>query len=382
MRVWQRVGVILAAIGLGGCQPGAGYLPYPERYDTASGKVAVLAGGPIRGDQDGPADQARFDGPVSLTLATDGGVVVADAGNSTIRRLSKDGRVTTVSQRPSTLTVAPAASTLQPTEIPADRFDDPVDVASDGHGGTYVLDRAQRRICRLAGDGTASVVYQSPIVTATDSSPEPLTLRYPLGLAISPSGTLAVADRDANRIVQITPAGVATVLAGDTEGSQDGQGTAAQFRHPLDLVYDRDGSLLVADAGNSIIRRVTADGTVTTLGGPSATTGVPPADVGVPRGLALGPDGRLYVLDALSGGLKRALRRLDPVTGERQTLWESTFPQSLGAVVGLPFATLTPPMPPPDLSGDGIAVDGEHRVYFLERIGAQRVLRFTPQAGS
>lgn len=75
---------------------------------------------------------------------------------------------------------------------------------------------------------------------------------------------------------------------------------------------DHDGTCYVADTGNNAIRRITPDGEVTTLAGapPGGDRDGAGADVGLrwPTGLALGPDGDLWVADHGNG----ALRRIDP----------------------------------------------------------------------
>jgi hypothetical protein len=84
----------------------------------------------------------------------------------------------------------------------------------------------------------------------------------PGGLAIDPSGTLFVADLEDHTIRAITPAGVVTTLAGlaGQGGSTDGQGSAARFRAPSGLALAPDGKLYVADAGNHTIRLATLNG--------------------------------------------------------------------------------------------------------------------------
>jgi sugar lactone lactonase YvrE len=387
----RRTGVGVAVVlmaGLWGCQPTARPgAPLPERFDTTLGTVSVVAGGIERGTADGPAAQARFHSPIDVAVGDGGEVYVADWGNGLIRRLGPDGRVTTLSQPPAGGATSPAASTLQPIGVPADRFDSPVAVAADGAGGVLVLDGSQRRICRLSSDGKATVVAQSPLIMAAASPAPEAGTRFvqPSSLALTKTGTIVVADREANRILQVSPTGGISVLAGGEQGNLDGPASSARFYHPLAVACAPDGTIIVADAGNYRIRKIAADGTVTTIAAdagtiPAAAAEVPADEVGVPRGIAVDRAGRIYVMEAVSGGLVRRVRRLDP-GGGAVTLWRSRFPQSAGEVVSLPFATLTTPLPPPDWQGDGLDVDAQGRVYFLENQGANRVLRFAPQSG-
>jgi streptogramin lyase len=61
---------------------------------------------------------------------------------------------------------------------------------------------------------------------------------------------------------------VTTLAGGAAPGSQDGAGTAAAFDTPSAIVVGKDGVLFVADTGNNAIRRIGADGGVTTLAVP------------------------------------------------------------------------------------------------------------------
>ena len=60
-----------------------------------------------------------------------------------------------------------------------------------------------------------------------------------------------------------------TVIAGVNQvpGSNDGVGTAAHFNGPSDARLDADGNLIVAETFNNELRKITPDGTVTTIAG-------------------------------------------------------------------------------------------------------------------
>ena len=75
----------------------------------------------------------------------------------------------------------------------------------------------------------------------------------PIGIAVMAEGRLAVTDRR-GRIVEMTPMGVTRTLAGSASGYMDGDNATARFRAPTGLAAARDGALVVADAGNRMIR--------------------------------------------------------------------------------------------------------------------------------
>jgi hypothetical protein len=101
-----------------------------------------------------------------------------------------------------------------------------------------------------------------------DGQGEAARFNCPDSVALAVNDEIVVADtgNNANRVV--TPGGAVRTLAGNGEaGVADGQGAAARFKHPEDLAWDKDGSILVADSGNNAVRRVTMEGEVSTVAG-------------------------------------------------------------------------------------------------------------------
>jgi sugar lactone lactonase YvrE len=124
----------------------------------------------------------------------------------------------------------------------------------------------------------------------------------PFGVAVAKDGTVYVADAgESNRIRKISPDGSVTTLAGGKEGFADGVGSAASFNTPSALVIGQDGNLFVADTGNNRIRKITPEGTVSTVAG-NGTAGyvdgpVATAQFNGPVGLAVSGGGDIYVAD-------------------------------------------------------------------------------------
>ncbi len=94
----------------------------------------------------------------------------------------------------------------------------------------------------------------------------------PRGVAVDSADNVYVADSDNSIIRKITPAGAVTTMAGlaNTTGSIDGTGFAARFYNPYNLSVDTEGSVLVADLSNMRVRKITASGVVSTVAGRSA----------------------------------------------------------------------------------------------------------------
>lgn len=128
----------------------------------------------------------------------------------------------------------------------------------------------------------------------------------PAGLAVAADGTVYVADAGNHAVKAISAAGEVRTVAGQagTAGRNDGKGIAARFDQPAGLALDAAGGLLVADAGNYALRRISADGIVSTV-----AQGLPFP----PQGIALDARGGVVVSDASnalrvdSGGKWQAL---------------------------------------------------------------------------
>ena len=209
------------------------------RRVTSDGVMSTLAGDGTPGFADGPAGQARFNGPIGVAVAPDGRILVADTYNDRIRAIDAGGTVTTLagSDRPGAADgIADAAS-----------FDTPAGIAVDARGVVYVAD---------TGNSVVRTVDRSGLVTTPRWAAGDGFLR-PLGLTVGPQGELYVAD-EGGRIVAIGSDGGIRTLAGAGVGFRDGAGTIARFRRPSGVALRAPGHLAVADAANALVRVVVA----------------------------------------------------------------------------------------------------------------------------
>lgn len=242
----------------------------------ASGVVSVVAGtGPgglanwiqdpgwvrangYSGDE-GPAIDAEFTCPLGLAFDGAGNLYVADHGNDVIRRIDPSGIVTTVAG-------------TGPQEI--------------GSMGQWVPG-----VGKQAGDG-------GPATQAE--------LDSPVGLTFDTAGNLYIADRDHDAIRRVDTRGIITTVAGNGAGGYAGDGglaTSAKLDRPLDVVFDKGGSMYVADENNARIRKVNTHGIISTFAG-TGTLGcdgnggpATAASLQNPNSIAFGPDGTMYVTE-------------------------------------------------------------------------------------
>jgi streptogramin lyase len=250
------------------------------------------------GNVDGTGPAARFSGPAGVTTDSAGNVYVADQGNSTIRKITPAGVVTTLAGTAgvsgSTDATGPAASFIYPYGI-----------AADSAGNIYVADQSNNTIRKITPAAVVSTLAGTAGLSgSTDGTGAAARFSFPKGVATDSAGNLFVADGNNHTIRKITAAGVVSTLAGTAgvRGSTDGTGAAARFYFPVGVATDSVGNVYVGDSGNNTIRKITPAGVVSTLagtaGGPGSTdaTGLA-ARFNSPRGVATDSAGNVYVAD-------------------------------------------------------------------------------------
>jgi sugar lactone lactonase YvrE len=143
-------------------------------------------------------------------------------------------------------------------------------LAVDGAGNIYVADGENHTIQRITATGVATVFAGSMGQSGSaDGAGGAARFNGPRGVAVDGAGNVYVADTGNSLIRRITPAGVVTTLAGEAgeAGYVDGVGGAAQFEFPQGVAVDGAGNVYVADTGNSLVRRITSAGVVTRVAG-------------------------------------------------------------------------------------------------------------------
>jgi hypothetical protein len=218
------------------------------------------------GSGDGTGSAARFYNPWGVAVNSAGNVYVADAYNHTIRKVTPGGVVTTLAG------LAGSSGSVGGTGSAA-RFYYPYGAAVDSAGNVYVADTGNCTIRKVTPGGMvvtlAGLAGSSGSADGTGS-----TARFsaPYGVAVDSAGNGYVAD---TLIRKVTPSGVVTTLAGAAggSGSANGTGSAARFNKPCAAAVDGAGNVYVADMCNDTIRKVTPGGVVTTLAGLAGSDG-------------------------------------------------------------------------------------------------------------
>ncbi len=286
------------------------------------GTIGTLAGTgePGYAGDGGPAAAARLNEPKSLALDGRGHLYIADAENHVIRRVDLEtGLIVTVAGHP------PGA---------ADGISRPLEAASAGVEDDDPLadpPPPQGRVVQLADlSGTVRFVVGSAAGGRFHGDGGPAVdaaLHFPSAVVVDRDGHLYIADTMNHRVRRVDAAtAVITTVAGTGQrrySGDGGPGTAAALNEPSALALDGRGGLYIADQSNHRVRRLDlATGMITTVagtgeaaysgdGGPAAA-----AALAGPSGLAVGPDGALYIADTFNG----RIRRVEPGTGVISTV--------------------------------------------------------------
>ncbi len=259
----------------------------PEEY-----VVTTLAGG-VAGYCDGVGPQVRFNNPMGLCIDQDGTLFIADHFNHCVRGMTRDGDV---------LTVAGSLNNGWRDGVGQDaRFKGPLCTAVGPEGEIFISDHLNACIRVMTRGGEVRTLAGSGMQRQQDGLGRSAQFEGPKGIAVDATGRVYVADGVTIRT--ITPDGRVTTLAGGIRGFRDGRGTQAMFGWPYALALDAEGNCYVTDAANHAIRRVTPDGEVTTVYG-----GGEMRQMNFPSGIALDATGVIYVSDTNN----HRVLRLDP----------------------------------------------------------------------
>ncbi len=256
---------------------------------------------------------------VSVPIAAGTGPVTIQVGDQTSNEVTFTYVISDVA---GTLAGNNKAGYADGTDTTA-RFKIPLGVAIDAAGNLYIADSGNQRIRKINPAGTVTTFAGSGKASWKEGKATEAEFYNPSGVAVDASGNVYVADYDNHRIRKITPAGVVSTLAGGGNGASymDGIGSEARFAFPTGVAVDKQGNVYVADRENQVIRKITADGIVTTLAGKASNMGGyadgtgSEAQFNAPVGLAVDANNNVYVAEF--GGHR--IRKITP-TGVVSTI--------------------------------------------------------------
>lgn len=301
------------------------------RTSNASRKVKVISASarPLRTPLGGPGYQdmgsiSLFNQPQALVRAADGTLFVYDAGNRVVRRIAKNGLVSTL-----------AGARTKYAEVrdgkgQEARFADVRAMALDDKGTLYLAD-SSGGLRSLAPDGSVKTLVATA-ATPKDGDSGSAALVDPRALAMRKDGSIYV---NSGAGIALLKNGEFSLVAGQVSarGYVDGPAGQARFGHIAALTLDNQERLLILD-GCGGLRRLDPDGKVSTVV-PLKTPSTNPENCYPSRGaITVAADGSVY-LSALTitGGGDVAAMRLTP-DGNRQEVLPTTWSPESMAVDG------------------------------------------------
>jgi len=223
----------------------------------------------------------------------------------------------------------------------------------------------QSLISTLAGTGNAGLAGDG-------GQAKQARLNSPAGIAVHPDGSVYIADTENGRVRRIATDGTISTYAGTTPGfsGDGGQASQAQLNKPESLAFALDGSLYVADSGNSRIRRIAPNGVISTVAG----TGTPgfsgdngpatSAKISYPKSLVVAQDGNLYFSDVANHRIRQVGTdgMISTIVGNGQAGFGGDGGSALQAKVAYP---------------EGMAITGNGVIYVADS-GNHRIRRISP----
>lgn len=282
----------------------------------------------------GPATEASLGFPYAIAVGPDNSLYIADTGTHRVRKVDPDGIIRTIAGtgiRGSTGDGGPAIQA---------QLDLPIGIAVGPDGAVFVA--TSSRVRRIGPDGIISTYAGGAGFLAPLGDGGPATearLSVLIGIAMGRDGSLYIPDPGNNRVRRVTPDGIIRTIAGTGNAGFAGDGGSAlqaQLASPGGVAVGADDTVYIVDRANNRIRWFRPGGPIETLAGNgvSETSGDGGLAVraglnGLESGIAVSPDGHVYVCKSDSGPL---IRRIAPA-GERLVNGELAIPAKDGSEI-------------------------------------------------
>jgi cysteine-rich repeat protein len=312
----------------------------------ADGTIVTRAGTGRAGFQGdgGPATAAELNGPSAVAVDGVGNLYVLDAGNARVRLVRSDGVIATIAGDGTSGGSGDGGPAVLAQLAPGSGGG----LAVDGLGEVYVADTFNHRIRRVGRDGVITTVAGSGTVGSSgDGGPATeAQLTFPAAVALDPAGAVLIGD-GSNRVRRVDASGTITTVAGNGQLGHDGDGglaIAAQLGQPQAIALDAGGAMYITT--QNLLRRVSPDGIIARVAGQSGVLGGFAGDGGPAlaaqfdgaNGVAVAGDGVIYVADTSNNRVRRIA-----VNGVIATAAGSGVGGAGGAGGGATSATLAAP---------------------------------------
>ncbi len=292
-----------------------------RRVDAVTKIITTFAGTGTSGDggDGGAATDAELKNPRGVHVdSITGEVYVADTANHRLRRIDASGVISTVAGTGDDGDLGDGGPALDA------QLSNPYSVARNADGDLLIADTTNHKIRRIDGTETISTVLGtgSPSVPRDGAAATSAKLSAAAGVVVDGAGNVYLSDQRGQVVLRVDGATQAIFrVAGTGRAGFSGDGELAvdaRLRGPRGLALAPDGSLYLSDSNNGRVRRVdTSTGVITTVAGGGSPAGngdgglATEAKLIFPYGLAIDDAGHLYIADEFEA----RVRRVDAVSG-------------------------------------------------------------------
>ncbi len=266
--------------------------------------TVVAGGGSLAHGDGGPATAALLNHPSGVAADSSGNIYIADRDNQRIRRVGPDGIITTVAG------TGVAGNNGDGGLAVMAQLNSPTSVSVDAAGNLYVADTGNQRVRRITPAGLIFSILAPSLVS-------------PACAIADSSGNIYIADAGNGTILKVSATGQSTTLLTGLES-------------PRSLALDGAGNLYFTEESGQRVQMLGSAGSLTILGAGAWN---------IPRGIAVGPDGGMFVADT---GLQQILRidpsgQVTPVAGNGSAGFAGDGGPALSAELNFPWGIAAGP---------------------------------------
>ena len=341
---------------------------------TSGGALTLIAGTSYGFSGDGgPATLAQLASPSSVTMDSTGNLYIADAGNQRIRKITSKGVISTVTG------TGVAGFSGDGGAATSAQVSNPNDVAVDALNNLYIADTNNYRVRKVSASGMISTVAGNGATggNGLGGAATGAQIGPPYSVALDPSGNLYIGDGFG---IQRVSSGIITKVVGVVleqppflgivcEFAGDGgPAISASVCFPRAMAFDAPGNLYIADQFNERIRKVSTDGTISTIAGQhlgfSGDGGLAvAASLYNPYGVAADTSGNIFIADTENNRIRKITPDglINTVAGTGSTVFAGDGGPSTSAEIYAPF---------------GVALDSGGNLYIADT-GNYRVRKVT-----
>jgi len=238
------------------------------------GIITTVAGTGVFGGYSGDgglATKAQLNLPIAVAVDREGNLYISDEENYRIRKVDKDGIITTIAgtgEGGYSGDGGPATSA---------QLTDPGGIAFDARGNLYMADYTSVRKIDPSGTITTVAGTGRSGHFSGDGGPATEARLSASDVALDASGNLYIADGDNHRVRKVDKDGIIHTVAGSGKEGNSGDGgsaTRAALNEPSSIDFDGEGNLFILCHRTSVVRKVDKNGTITTIAGTSGMQGI------------------------------------------------------------------------------------------------------------